>query len=359
MRTKLILKTRQAVLCAFLTLITVGLAVYPQEISSAVRDALLRCINVLIPSLFAFMTAADMLTRSGSAELISRPFRPAAKYIFRMPCSIFTVFLISIFAGYPVGIKTISDMLDRGELNKETAEKAACFCYCGGPAFYSGAVGLTVFGDKNVGKLIFLSVLISNMFTAFLLCRISELTAETVRSNSKKGSLLVTSVRRSGRSMCLICLTVIFFSALLELIRQCGVFSMLQHVFGLSENAVTLISSLIEITALTELKGSPYKLLPYICAVCSFGGICIIVQLFALKSDRLSLLRFIELRPLNAVFSAVICKILQPYVIKEVVPALSYNNFLLKTNNCAASICLILMIFLLNCKKTLLFSDRV
>lgn len=350
-------KLRGVALCLSLTAVAAGMAVYPAEVSEAVKEAVLRCLNVLIPSLFAFMAVSAMLVESGSAAMLARPFRPVSRYIFKMPEQLFTVLLISTVAGYPVGIKTLSDMLDRGEIDAPTAEKAACFCYCGGPAFYSGAVGLAIFGSKQVGTLIFLSVLLSNLMLALLLCRFSKLRALEGKREPASGNLLVNGVLSAGRSMGAICMTVVFFSALMALLKAWGAFALIQRIFGLSDNGVTLLKAFIEITSLTELSGTPYGLLPLISAACSFGGVCIIMQLFALKSKKLHLFSFLKLRPFAAVLSALICKILQPYFINAAIAVNSYKPPLFKINNFAASICLIFMILLLNFKKSLVFSD--
>ena len=357
MKQKNIPKSKDILLCISLTLISVGMAVYPAEVSSTVKESIMRCLNILIPSLFAFMVSASMLVNSGCIRKLTKLYQPIPKYIFRMPESIFTVFLISTFAGYPVGIKTLSDMLDRGDIDTTTAEKAACFCYCGGPAFYSGAIGLTVFGSTKVGLLIFLSVLLSNLVIAFITCRFSELKESKQVRIHKKDNILIDGITSAGKSISIICMTVIFFSAVMAVLKASGVFGFIQRFFGLSDNDAILLSSLFEITSLSELNGSPYRLLPLICACCSFGGICIIMQLFALKSDKMSLFRFLKLRPFAALLSSLFCKILQPHLIDEAVTAVSYNRNLVKVNNFSASICLILMIFLLNYKKGLVFSD--
>ncbi len=344
-------------LCMTLIMLSAGMAFFPAEVSDAVRETVLNCLNILIPSLFSFMAVGSMLSKSGSAALITKPLKPVYHCIFRMPENIFTAFLLSMIAGYPVGIKMISDMLERGDIDPETAEKSACFCYCGGPAFFSGAIGLTVFGNKKVGVLIFLSVLITNIMLALVVCRTSELHEKHLCSKCCKGNILVDGVQSAGRSMALICITVIFFSAVMSVLDASGVIGIIRRIFSLSDNEIVIVSSFIEITSLSELSGVPYKLLPWICASCSFGGLCIIIQLYALKSDKLSLFRFIELRPFAAVLSALLCKILQPLFINEAVPALAMNKSLFKVNNFAASICLILMIFLLNYKKGLVFSE--
>lgn len=353
------MRSKDLFVSALLMLSALGIILYPGEVSAAVHDSVLRCLNVLIPSLFAFMAISSMIVSCGAAELISLPFRPISRYIFNMPDKLFTVMLISMFAGYPVGIKMLSEMLERGETDRNTAQRAAVFCYCGGPSFYSSAVGMAVFGDRRVGTLIFLSVLIPDLILSIIMCRTSELRCSSVISSDRKGSVLISGVNSAGRSMAAICLTVVFFSSVLALLRACGAFALLQHICGFSDNTMILISSFIEITALLDLKGASFSLLPFVCASCSFGGLCIIIQLFALKSKELSLYRFLELRPAAALMSAIVCRSLQPHLLKGAVQTIYFHRTLYNVNNLGASFCLILMIFLLNLKKSLVISERV
>lgn len=339
-----------------LILISCGVIYFPSEISTAVHESVMRCLNLLIPSLFAFMALSSMLLSCGGAELLSLPLRPVGRYIFHMPDKLLSVFIISMFAGYPVGIRMLSELLDRDEIDSHTAERAAVFCYCGGPSFYSSVVGMSVFGDKRVGILIFLSVLIPDLILAFLMCRTSELHCSSGQFSENRDSVLISGITSAGRSMAAICMTVVFFSAMLALLDGCGAFAAIKDIFGFSDNTMTIISSFIEITALTDLKGASFRLLPAVCASCSFGGICIIIQLFAVKSRKLSLYRFIELRPLAAFMSAFVCFFLQPHILKGEVTAINARNNLCNVNNMGASFCLILMIFLLNLKKSLVIS---
>lgn len=92
-------------------------------------------------------------------------------------------------------------------------------------------------------------------------------------------------------------------------LEYCGVFSFLKNTFSLSENGLVLVKSCLEITSLAELSGSPFYLLPFIAAVCSFGGLCVMIQIAALGVD-FSLVPFLShvwhqrfCQPLYAVLS--------------------------------------------------------
>lgn len=119
------------------------------------------------------------------------------------------------------------------------------------------------------------------------------------------------------------------------------------------------VKSCLEITSLTELSGSPFYLLPFIAAVCSFGGLCVIIQISALGVD-FSLVPFFISRLTSAFLSAVICRFIYPFFIPDsVLTSVTNNVKFVKVNNFVPSFCLIMMILLLTLKKRLAFSKTV
>lgn len=331
---------------------------YSPAVCHGIQMSVERCINIIIPSLFAFMAVSQMIIKSGAAKYITIPLRPVAKYVFRIPDELFTVFLISCIAGYPVGVKLLSDMLEEGRIDKRTAENMSAVCFCGGPAFYSGTVGLAVFGSTKIGLLIFVSVAGANLISAIL---IGQLTRPHVLSDNKECPFtakdICECVNSSGRAMFTICSMIVFCCALISVLEEMGMFDAIQKLTGITDNAVTALKGCFEISYISRLRNRPYYLLPIVCAVCSFGGICIIAQLYAVKSSKLGLKKFLMLRPVSCVLSAGLCCALRPYFVNEAIEVSVINADLYKVNNFIPSICLILMIFLLNLKKSLVFSE--
>lgn len=335
------------------------------SVSMAVKTSVNRCLNIIIPSLFAFTALSTMLISSGSYRVLSAPFGGISKYIIGMPKNLFAVFILSNIGGYPIGVKLLRDMCEQGQISEKTAKEMCVFCYCGGPAFYSGAIGQGVFGSTKIGMLIFVSVFSANLLMSVIICRIFK--PEENHSDIKpkfSAQILTDSVSSAGRSMFVICTMIIFFSSVISITEYTGIFERMQKS-GLSENFTVIVKSLLEITYLTELKGKPYYLLPVISAVCSFGGVCILLQLAAINKGSFSLKHFMLTRIPCAVLSAVLCKIFLKFINLENIGEISANAYftnkicLVKSNNFVPSICLILMILLLNMKKRLVFSKKM
>lgn len=335
--------------------------IFSPQISSGIKSACERCLNVIIPSLFLFTAVCAMLTESGGYAVLSKPFSIISKYLYGIPAKLFFVFIMGNLAGYPIGIKLLADLKNQGVIDEKTAKCMSAFCYCGGPAFYGGAVGLAVFSDKNIGIMIFLSILIANSILAIFICHIvkPKFSGENVRFVFSS-QILVNSVLSAGRTMFTVCAMIIFSSAIISTMEAAGLFKIIEKITGNDENITILIKSLFEISYIAQLKNSPFNLLPFVTACCSFGGICVILQIVALNHGSFSLKYFFIARPILAILSGSICKLLCEYFVPQAVYADSCDGKLLVNfNNFIPSICLILMILLLNMKKRLVILNQI
>lgn len=331
------------------------------SVQSGIVNAVDRCLNVIIPSLFAFMAASQILISGGFYYYVSLPFYPLSRFLLRIPTGFFFVFLLGNLAGYPIGIKLLSDMVEGGKISKRTAEKMSCYCYCGGPAFYAGAVGLAVFRCTGAGIAVFLSIVAANLIIGIAMGFFGR--GKEVCGKPKvcfKAEILTDSVISAGKSLFVICVFIVFFSTVMSAFDYYDIFDKIKTVFGISDNAVTLIKSCLEISCVTELEGSPFKLLPHIAGICSFGGLCVIIQVIAISGRRISLTPFLLSRIPAAFLTAVICRLIYPSFIPDSLEASASETVTFGImNNFIPSICLIMMILLLILKKRLAFSKTV
>ena len=331
------------------------------SVKVGIDEAVNRCLNVIIPSLFAFMAVSQFIVSSGIYIIISKPFYFLSKYVMGIPPQLFFVFLMGSLAGYPIGVKLLSDMVNNEKIDKRTAEIMSAFCYCGGPAFYSGTIGLAIFSSVKIGMLVFLSIIISNFLSCIFISHIAK--PKLLKSDDKiniSSQLFTNSIVSAGKSLFTICIMIVFFSTIMSTLDSFHIFSNIQQLTDCSSNTVVLVKSALEITSLTQITGHPYNLLPYITAICSFGGVCVLLQVAALNKNSFSLKAFFVARIPCAMLSGVICRLLEKYFIPSSVEALSVSNkVFVKVNNFIPSICLILMILLLNYKKRLVISKTV
>lgn len=328
-----------------------------ENVKNYITPAIDRCMNVIIPSLFAFMAVSGIIVSSGAYIKLSKPFGLFSKFALAMPTELFSIFLISNVAGYPVGAKLIIGLYDKGSIDKKTAQIMQCFCFGAGPAFISSAVGLALFGSVRIGTIVFISCALSNLMIAAVMCRIYKLGVKAQDNRVTFSSQILTdSVLSAARSLFGICALIIFFSTVTSVVDHYGAVELIASHLKIPA-AEQIIRSLLEISNITGISNAPYAYIPIIAAICSLGGICVILQLFAMVGGRYGLKSFLLTRLIAAALSFINCFWLCRLMLPESLTAFaSDQQVFVKVNNFVPSVCLILMIFLLKIKKRVAFS---
>ena len=321
-------------------------------IHQAITNATLRCLNIIIPSLFAFMTLSAIVISSKVYIYISKPFYPITKLILAIPNQLFFLFLMGNISGYPIGAKLICQLLEEQKISKKSAAILICSCYGGGPAFFTGAIGMTLFGATDIGIIIFISVISANIITAMVLNRIYKINYKSEEKNiSLNADNIINSIISTGKSMFIICVTIIFFAVVLAVIESKGLFEFLSSI-GLTDNQCILIKSILEISNLSEIKNAGMNILPQITAVCSFGGICVLIQLKAIVGKAYSLKYFFISRLVTATLSGAICKQILHFFTPKSIYASTFNTHqMIIPDNVIPSLCLIGMIMIVYLNK--------
>ena len=79
------MRARQILLAAMAVAAAVGIVLRPEELSSAVRESVSGCLEVVIPALFAFTVLSVYLQRSGLYLLAFVPLTKPLSVILRLP----------------------------------------------------------------------------------------------------------------------------------------------------------------------------------------------------------------------------------------------------------------------------------
>lgn len=283
-------------------ILSVGLCLfcflYPTDVKSAVGEGINRCISVIIPSLYAMITASAILIKSGILSVIGRYISPITRRIFGMDGETGAVFLFSLVSGYPVGAKMIYSMYTEGRLSKKKAELMAGLCFGSGTAFIFGCAA----SSAEIGR----AILISNLTAEFILAvvlsvclRKSESTREKTRKIGISADMLTDCVCSSGKSLGDMCCCVVIFSVLAKILEKSGIFSYISVYSG-------VVRAILDVTAISEISVD----VPTAAALISFGGLCVFFQISAIFRGKLSMLPLAAIRISAALLSWGICRLL-------------------------------------------------
>lgn len=324
------------------------------EVKSAVASSVERCVYVLIPSLYAMLIVSGILIRSGAMERFSRFFGAVGRALFGMTSGEVSIFLLSMFAGYPVGAR----MLCSSRAGRRRTELLLGVCFGAGPAFIFGCISGELYGSPSAGKAILISSVSANIILAVILS--FTLRKETVQAEKKaplelSGAMVADCVTSGGRALAGICFAVMAFSVLTSALESLGTAELIggfiARFAGVShKDGETLFRSILDVTALSELTRGNYRLLPWISALISFGGVCVLFQISAVTSGNISLRPFLIIRLAAAAVSFFVCRSIMPIMLRsETVAASTVKVRSFRAASPIPSVMLIIMTMMLIC----------
>lgn len=308
-------KIMDILMAVIVTVFSVSLLYYYKAVSENVIESIKTCINVIIPSLFPFMTVSGIIISSGLYRQLSMPFSPISRRVFHINAELFSIFLISSVGGYPIGAKLLMSLYSEGKTDKATAEKMLGFCFMGGPAFFIGAAGIKIYNSVYIGGIIFLSIFFANLITMLLFGIRSEVPPKVKIRSKPEFSLdgIISSINSGGIGIAKICASIVFFAALLAVLDASGILgsfsNCLSKVTHVSPQiCYILLRSFFEISNISAIT-SDIIFLPIVTAMLSFGGLCVMMQIEGIIGNKLSTHYFLICRIISTISSYLCCKI--------------------------------------------------
>ncbi|MBR4099997.1 MAG: hypothetical protein IKK55_03325 [Clostridia bacterium] len=309
-------------------LFTLLLLFDPQICIKGAASGIVLCGKIIIPSLFPFTFCVLFILKSGLLKALSF-LEKFSKSAFGLDSRMFTVFLLSLIGGYPLGAK----MLNESKADPITLSLMLNYCVNAGPAFIIGAVGSGIFSSQKIGVLLFTAHILPPFLLAFLLRKkIKNIPAPKSEDKINIIDNFVISATESSKTLINICSFVILFSVINAYI----------NFFCQKIPALKPFALLLEVTnAISQSRN-----IILISALLGFGGLCIWCQVFSLcKNFKINYFQFVLCRIFHSSFSALLTfTMIKTFGIT--VPAVSngqifsYNSF---ANGSAVGISLIIM----------------
>lgn len=353
-------KVRENMFLFFKILLAVSAVVFctvgTLRVKAAVSDAVMRCLTTVIPSLYRMMILSGFLIKSGLTERFPPFITKIGKFLFGMDGGIFPIFIISMFAGYPVGAKMLCAEAENGAIDRRTAELLAGVCFEAGPAFIFGCISSQLYGEPTAGRLIIISTISANVIIALLLS--PKIRKKSFRS-SESGRLRLTadtlteSILGGGPSMADICIMIAVFSIISSFLDCSGILGMgaelISKAAGISaEYSEGLLRAFLDVTAVDTLPQGNYNLLPAVCGLTSFGEICVIMQISAITSGKIGIAPMLIIRSAAAFLSGAVCRFLMTFMLSDTAVSAAELNFSMhRADSPVPSFLLIIMTLLL------------
>ncbi len=314
-------------LFGFISIISFLLILFASDTAiEYMKKGLVLCSATVIPSLFPFMVISELIVTSGIGVRISKIFARPMRALFGISESGTAAYILGALCGFPIGARTAVAMYDREMITKNELERLLTFCNNPGSAFVISAVGVSLFGNKLVGILIYTCIILSSLIVGFLgkiffgnknsgktLCPV-------VISNELCVKDITNAVQNSAMSMLTVCAYVVFFSAFVGCIGTVlSSFSLPQELFACIFGFFELSSG---VGAVAEVNSRLLAII--LCALfCGWSGLSVHFQIMSVCSGR-----GISFKPYFIAKAAQcsICALLVYPAVKWLFPSVLSNN---------------------------------
>ncbi len=296
-----------ALLCALFLL-------HAKAVMDGVASALSLFAFSVFPALFPFFVLTSVLSASGVLTRAGRRCAPLMRPL-GLPGEAAGVFLVGAVSGYPVGARLAAGL----HLSQNQTERLVGLANLAGPMFLSGTVAASLLGAPALGWALILSQLLAALAAAGVsgaLAAREEATAPaaapggSVPAPFRPGTALLDAIASGMLAMLRVCGAIVFFSALLCALRECGFLYLLTlplKALGLpSALADAMAFGLFEKTSACAALASSSLPLALRAAGCSFfvsfGGLSILAQTQMFAPVRAS--RYLLFKGVQGLFSA-------------------------------------------------------
>lgn len=331
-------KIKDTAAALFLAMIALAVMLLPAETGQGISDGIALCLERVVPSVFPMMLICIMAVECGFAETAGRRLAPLSARLFRLPGEAAAAVLLSVTGGYPAGAKTVAELYECGAITRRQASRMMLFCFCSGPAFLIGMVGgLT--GSASAGWLLMIVQAVVVVLLGVAVGRIfgrnedgkPECVADRKNCRSKRlmSAAVVISVSKSASAVLQVCLYVIIFSAVGNVLENTGVGAAVEELLvrlGFGERlAGAVLPSLLEVTG--GCIRSSEAGLPMIAFAVGFGGLSVHLQVLAIAEKlEVNKLHFFCARIAQGLLSAGITAVVIRLLPEDAVPASAQLN---------------------------------
>lgn len=341
-------------------LFTICLVLFSRTNLSAAKNGLILWATSVVPSLFPFFVATEMLSYTNVVSCLGKWLTPIMRPLFGVPGEAAFAFIMGLISGYPVGAKIVSNFMEQEICTKEEAERMLAFTNNSGPLFIIGTVGITLFGNTTIGVLLLITHILACISVGIILNivtahkrkseykptiatvyhknqsahTISQKSKTTPPSFSSLGEILGTSIKNATSTVLLIGGFVVLFSVVISILNQSHLLNSISHILTPilsalhipNEFCTPLLSGLIELTnGVSLMAGIHVKNISINIIICAFllgfGGFSVLLQVFSIISkNRLSIKKYAYGKLLQGILAALYTSLALQFI-----PFLQFN----------------------------------
>jgi sporulation integral membrane protein YlbJ len=290
---------------------TFCLLIFSKSNLPAVKSGLSLWANSVVPSLFPFFVATELLMHTNVITLFGNLLNRFMKPLFNIRGEGSFAFIMGIISGYPVGAKIASNFRQNNICSKEECERLLSFTNNSGPLFIIGTVGILMFKNTTIGILLFVTHLLACITVGFIFRYWKKdkntflaVSSSSFFNQSKKsasfsnlGEILAESITSSISTILLIGGFVVIFSSIISIFKASGLLNSLTILLRPLFQSLNIDTSFIQgiLTGILEITNGIHTISSIPCKKISlniiftafllgFGGISVLLQVWSITS---------------------------------------------------------------------------
>jgi sporulation integral membrane protein YlbJ len=343
-----VIKLKRNILPILFLIFTFCLLIFSKSNLPAVKSGLLLWANSVVPSLFPFFVATELLMHTNIINLLGSLLNLYMKPIFNIRGEGSFAFIMGIISGYPVGAKIACNFRENNICSKEECERLLSFTNNSGPLFIIGTVGILMFKNTTIGILLWITHILACITVGFLFrywkkdkSNINTFSISTSFNKNKKnasfsnlGEILADSITSSISTILLIGGFIVIFSSIISILKASGIlnsicllFNPLFQFLNIDTNFIQgLLTGILEITnginTISSISCKKISLnIIFTAFLLGFGGISVLLQVWSIisKTD-LSIKPYVYGKILHGLLAA-----LYTYLFINIFPFLNFD----------------------------------
>ena len=340
-----VFKLKRNILPLIFLTFTFCLVIFSSNNLQAVKSGLTLWANSVVPSLFPFFVATEILMNTNIINVFGKLLNSYMKPLFNVRGEGSFAFIMGIISGYPVGAKIASEFRKNNICSKEECERLLSFTNNSGPLFIIGTVGILMYGSTIIGLLLFITHILAGISVGIIF-RFWERDTNSNLSFSKRnvenktvsfsnlGEVLSKSITNSISTIFLIGGFVVIFSCVISILKASGVLniftSFISPIFNTFNIDTSFISPLIcgflEITnginSISQIACKKLSINLILTAfLLGFGGLSVFLQVLSITSKTdLSIKPYIYGKLLQGIFAS-----FYTYIFINIIPFFNFD----------------------------------
>ena len=163
-----VFRIKRNIISIILLVFTICLVIFSSTNFQAAKSGLKLWANSVIPSLFPFFIATELLSKTNMPKLFGKLFHKLMKPLFNVSGEGSFALIMGVLSGYPIGAKIAVDFRKNNICSKEECERLISFTNNSGPLFIIGTVGISLFGSSSIGFLLLFTHILACITVGFL-----------------------------------------------------------------------------------------------------------------------------------------------------------------------------------------------